>query len=418
MPPESLLRPIFTLAVTSICCSAVSAQQPKDVLQLLLQGNDKFGAQLLAQAHSETPDKNIVLAPLSLTFLLGAIQTRTEREESREEFDQVFGWGTYPVLRIPARMMLAAMEEPRIEHESPNNMLLGKSGSLGMVETESLWMTNRLLYRSPKTGPPPLDSRFKEIASRDFGLKLVNTGNMNPSESALRASRQQVGRVPEVSSRDDVWLSAGFHMRQSWENLFNGSQPAPGEFRVESGQTRKVLNIESELSKLPHMKTSEFEAVAIPCGRVQMVAVLPTSGVKIEELEKWLVAHTDALNGMNTSQLGSVTIPQFEIKTSVRLEKSLQAMGITDIFQHLDGIMPAGQSRIGDIAQNIDFGVDKHGIHADAETMIGAVYFGIPFAQDTFLVSLDRPFLFFVRDVTTNALVLTGALMDPDDSAR
>jgi len=26
--------------------------------------------------------------------------------------------------------------------------------------------------------------------------------------------------------------------------------------------------------------------------------------------------------------------------------------------------------------------------------------------------------LFFVRDVTTNALVLTGALMDPDDSAR
>jgi hypothetical protein len=123
MPPESLLRPIFTLVVTSICCSAVSAQQPRDGLRVLLQGNDKFGARLLGQAHSETPDKNIVVAPLSLTFLLGAIQSKSVREESRKEFDQVFGWGMYPALRIPARMMLAAMEEPRMEHESPNNML-------------------------------------------------------------------------------------------------------------------------------------------------------------------------------------------------------------------------------------------------------------------------------------------------------
>jgi len=50
--------------------------------------------------------------------------------------------------------------------------------------------------------------------------------------------------------------------------------------------------------------------------------------------------------------------------------------------------------------------------------MIGASYFGIPFAQDTFHVSIDRPFLFFVREKTTNALVLTGALMDADDAAR
>jgi serine protease inhibitor len=416
MPSESLLRPIFILVVASICCSAVSAQQPKDGLRVLLQGNDKFGVRLLGQAHSETPEKNIVVAPLSLTFLLGAIQNKSVREESRKEFDQVFGWGIDPALRIPARMMLAAMEEPRMEHESENNMLLGKSRS--MVESESLWMTNRLLYRSAKTGPPLLDSRFMKSASRDFGLKLVNTGNVNPSESALRASRRQVGRVPAVSPRDSVWLSAGFHMRQSWENLFNGSQPKPGEFRLESGQTRKVLNIESELEKFPHVKTDQFEAVEIPCGRVQMVAVLPAPGMKIQELEKWLVAHTDALNSMGTSQYGSVTVPQFEIKTSMRLEKSLKAMGITDIFQHLDGIMPTGQSRIADIAQNIDFGVDKHGIHADAETMIGAVYFGILSAQDTFHVSIDRPFLFFVREKTTNALVLTGALMDPDDAAR
>jgi len=417
MPPEFALRSTLTLALFCICCSTVPAQEQKDGLRVLLQGNDRFGLRLLEQMHSATPDENIVVAPLSLTILLGAIQTNSEREESRKEFDQVFGWGMYPELRIPARMMLAAMEKPRMERESPHNMkLTGKPGSI--VESESLWIVNRLLYRSPKSGQPLLDSHFMESASRNFGLKLVNTGDRKPSESALRASRGQVGRVPAASPADDVWLSAGFHMRQSWEDLFGGSRPEPGEFRLEAGQTRRVLNIRSKLERLPHVKTSQFEAVAIPCGRVQMIVVLPAPSVKIQELEQWLLAHTDALNGMSSSKLGSVTFPQFEINTSMHLEKSLKAMGITDIFHHLDGIMPAGPSRVADIAQNIDFGADKDGIHADAETMIGAVYFGIPGAQDAFYVSIDRPFVFFVREMTTGALVLAGALMDPGDAAR
>ena len=417
MPPGFALRSTLTVVLFCVSCSTATAQEQKDGLRVLLQGNDRFGLRLLEQMHSATPDKNIAVAPLSLTILMGAIQTHSEREESRKEFDHVFGWGMYPELRIPARMMLAAMEKPRMEHESPYNMrLTGKPGN--MVESESLWMTNRLLYRSAKTDPPLVDAHFMESASKDFGLKLVNTGDKNPSESALRASRGQVGRVPAVSPRDEVWLSAGFHMRQSWEDLFAGSQPEPGEFRLESGQKRRVLNIQSKLERLPHMKTEQFEAVTIPCGRVQMVVVLPSPSMKIQELEQWLVTHTDALNGMNSSQLGLVTLPQFEMKSSVRLEQSLKAMGIADIFHHLDGIMPAGPARVADIAQNIDFGADKHGLHADAETMIGAVYFGIPGAQDAFYVSIDRPFVFFVRERTTGAMVLAGALMDPGDAGR
>jgi serine protease inhibitor len=118
----------------------------------------------------------------------------------------------------------------------------------------------------------------------------------------------------------------------------------------------------------------------------------------------------------------------------VHLESSLKAMGISNIFQDLDGVtrresfrnlrdssqgmLPAAQSKVTDLAQTIDFGADKHGIHADAETLIGAVPFGIISAPDTFHVQIDRPFLFFVRETTTNALLFAGALMDPGNAGR
>jgi len=428
MSQKTFLSFAIFLSVLTICMPpAVAQEKPGGGMHVLLQANDRFGIRLLQQAHSEAPERNLVVAPLSLTILLGAIQTHIESEEAMKEFDHVFGWGEYPNIRIQSRMMLAAMDDrPR---PTPR-----WHGIPEQVEPETLWIENRLLYRSPKSGLPLLDTRFAQSATRDFGLQLVNTGDKNPSEADLQSSREQVGRLPHVSPLDQVWFSSGLHMRQTWEELFMESQPAPGEFRLQSGQTRTVLRIDSQLRKLPHLKNEKLEAVALPCGRVLMIVVLPAPDMSIRELEQFLVSHPDALDGMSTSRYGSVTLPQFEAKTSAHLERSLKAMGISDIFQHLEGVtrresfrkpydfsqgmIPAVQSRVTDLAQTIDFGADKHGLHADAETLIGAVPAGILMVPDTFHVFIDRPFLFFVRETTTNALIFAGALMDTGNAVR
>jgi hypothetical protein len=313
-----------------LCSSATAQEQAGNPLQVLLRANDRFGVRLLAQAHSEAPDKNLVLAPLPLTILLGAIHTSSRRQEASQEFDRVFGWGEYPDIRIPTRMMLAAMDKPRPDGR--------KNAIPDFVEPGTLWMENRLLYRSPKNSLPLLDERFVESASRDFGLKLVNTGDKNPEASDLRKSREQVGALPQVSPLDQVWLSSGMHMRQTWEKLFMESQPAPGKFHLESGETRTVLKVESEQERFPHVKNDKLEAVELPCGRVAMIVVLPAPGTKIQALEQYLAGHPDALENLSTSRYGSVTFPQFEIKTAAHLETSLKGMGITDIFEHLDGV--------------------------------------------------------------------------------
>jgi len=417
MPPKWA---VMCSLVVALCfaCAAPAQERQLEHLQTLLRGNDQFGLQLMRRVHAGKPNDNVVIAPLSLTVLLSAIQTNSVLPGTRGQLGAAFGWGPYPSLSIPSRMVLATMDEP----------ILSSADRRPEFLRESLWITNRVVYRSPKNGPSLLDPRFTDSAKKYFGLELVNTGERLPSEADLRRSRTQTGELPKVDARDQFWFSSGTHLRQSWEELFEGNEPRDSEFQPELGFARHVKVVDSQLKELLHIKTDQFEAVVLPCGRVSMTVVLPKPGMKIGELEDLLAAHADLLNGMQKS-LGSVTLTQFEIKSKLQLADSLRAIGITEIFERLDGIermpkprdlidvtkgfSPGAQARVTDVDQTIDFAADRHGIRADAETLIGTYPLGLIMAPDVFHMTLSRPFLFFVRENTTGALVFEGALMDP-----
>ena len=65
------------------------------------------------------------------------------------------------------------------------------------------------------------------------------------------------------------------------------------------------------------------------------------------------------------------------------------------------------------VAQKTEITVDENGIRADAGTIVGGVVGGIMLTKAPFHLRLDRPFLFFIRDRATNALLFEGAVMDP-----
>ncbi|HUB52507.1 MAG TPA: serpin family protein [Terracidiphilus sp.] len=391
-------------------------------MQQFLRGNDKFGLSLLAENHARTPKKNAVVAPLSLTILLSAIEANSYRKETRQQISQIFGWDRGVEPGIPAKMVLSAMEPPKIAQTPP----AAPKPKEQPWEGESLWIANRMLYRTKKNEPPLLNKWFVQNAKELFGLELVDVGDRHPAAADLQGSRSDTGRLPEVSPLDQVWLSSGTHLRQTWEELFMESEPHPGEFKAESGQSQVVQQVDSVLEKLEYLKTDRFEAVVLPCGRVSMIAVLPRNGMKIQELEGILASEPDALNAMKPS-LGSVTMPIFTIHATMHLESAIKAMGVTDIFENLEGVArqdhrfgPKGSfdvavAKVTDVAQAIDFTADKHGIHADAETVIGAIPLGLLVGPDPFHLNLNRPFVFLVRENASGALLFAGALMDPSE---
>ena len=60
---------------------------------------------------------------------------------------------------------------------------------------------------------------------------------------------------------------------------------------------------------------------------------------------------------------------------------------------------------------NID--VDEKGTEAAAATAVGMDTGGGPSAAKEITMRLDHPFLFFVRDLDTGAVLFMGRVMDP-----
>ena len=82
------------------------------------------------------------------------------------------------------------------------------------------------------------------------------------------------------------------------------------------------------------------------------------------------------------------------------------------MFDDLGNVITIPGSSLTQVKQRIDIQVDDSGIRADAETVVGGIYGGL-IAGEPFRMKLDRPFLFLVRDLNSNALLFLGAVMDP-----
>jgi serpin B len=67
--------------------------------------------------------------------------------------------------------------------------------------------------------------------------------------------------------------------------------------------------------------------------------------------------------------------------------------------------------RLDDFEQKIYLDINEKGTEAAAVT--GALFFGSIEQPASFLLEVDRPFLFALRDERSGALVLLGVIVDP-----
>lgn len=401
------IQPLLVLKLAFTLLTAVTAGGQTNAgrgLPELIRGNERFGRKLLAQVHSAGPERNIVLSPLPLSVMLAALRTNT----TYEEIDKTFGWENLGLI-TPAHMLLAAFEKPEPRP-------CARSGSKACPEFEGEWITNTLFYHSTKSIKDPISAEFMRLATKYFGFNLVNMGDVQPRADDLRRAAKSNGVLPEVAKGNDFLISSGTHLRTTWEkNTFSLSTPYRGEFRTASGESKQVEMQDSAMSNYFYAKTESFEAAALPGDIAYMIAVLPAPGIDLEHLESELAEQSETFDAALKPRPGRVTMPSFHIRFDSHLRLPIEALGIRQVFVDLGDIVKIPKSHLREVNQKIELIVDRSGIRADANTVAGAVYGGIMSVPEPFHMRLNRPFVFLIRDQTTNALLFIGAVTDPGD---
>ena len=153
-------------------------------------------------------------------------------------------------------------------------------------------------------------------------------------------------------------------------------------------------------------------------GNLVMDVVLPNARDGLAHVEeayskgafaKWAAALS--------SQRVDVMLPRFRTSSEFELGEKLAAMGMPRAFHYPDadfsGIDGTKELFIGRVIHQAFVDVDEHGTEAAAATAVMMRAGAAPPSAKPIEFRADHPFLFFIRDPQSGAILFTGRLADP-----
>jgi serpin B len=160
----------------------------------------------------------------------------------------------------------------------------------------------------------------------------------------------------------------------------------------------------------------DYSALEMPYGRknFSMVLIVPNNNLsdfyQSFDINTWneITSTFDQMNSWNETM---VQLPKFKFDYEKKLNDQLIAMGMVDAFSpmaaDLSGISDA-DIFVSFVKQNTFVEVNEEGTEAAAVTTIGIELTSVgPY----FVV--DKPFIFAIRERTTNTLLFIGGVTNP-----
>ncbi len=110
----------------------------------------------------------------------------------------------------------------------------------------------------------------------------------------------------------------------------------------------------------------------------------------------------------------NLSMPKFEFESSFSLKKSLAEMGMPVAFSDqadFSGMTGKRDLQIAEVIHKAFVSVDEAGTEAAAATAVVMRVTSMPVKTAT--VTIDRPFIFLIRDIETGAILFVGRVVNP-----
>lgn len=356
--------------------------------------------------HAQLPrDENLFYSPHSISIALAMTYAGADGETAHE-----------------MRETLRFAREPAVLHQAFNTLdqLLASRGS-GRPGADGEPFRLRVLDRLFAQAGFPVHQAYLDDMARYYGAGVQVLDFETDAEGARRAINAWVAEVTEerieellregvVTSSTVLVLTNAVYFNAAWAEPFADELTTEADFHRLDGSVVRVPTMTSRAVATRAAQGPGWRAAELPYvgGEVAMVVVVPDDLATFEAALDGaaLVAIVDALAPGDLA----VRMPRFEMRSRFSLRETLQAMGMVRAFDDADfsRLSPADGLFVSDVVHEGFVKVDEEGTEAAAATAVIVDRVSIPFQ-----VTLDRPFLFFVRDVETGAVVFVGRVVDP-----
>ena len=157
-------------------------------------------------------------------------------------------------------------------------------------------------------------------------------------------------------------------------------------------------------------------------GGVEMFFLLPDENKSLESL----LAEHDLKNllDMSSAQYRNIewSVPKFSVHSDMDLRPVLETLGVKEAFvpgtadlsRMCDlSTLPGGTAYLSEVKQGTAFSIDEEGAEAAAYTEIAVGSGSAAPPDETITMTLNRPFLYGLRDERTGVVLFLGRMDDP-----
>ena len=256
------------------------------------------------------------------------------------------------------------------------------------------------------------------------GLRLMDFATQ-PDPSRLVINRwvedQTENRIKDllppgsIDTLTRLVLTNAIYFNAAWAKPFDAKDTKDGPFTLRDGTT-VTTSLMAGSKAASYTDAGDFAAVALPYDghELSMLLIVPDAG-KFDAVEATLsAAVVDATVKQLKSAVVTLTLPKFEFGTRYKLNDHLKALGMTDAFDSgladFSGMTGNHDLYIGLVQHNAFIKVDEKGTEAAAATAVVMPPIGIP---DYKTLTIDRPFIFLIRDHATGTILFVGRVLNP-----
>ena len=365
----------------------------------VVESSNRFGIDLF-KAVSANSDENLMLSPLSagvaLTMLLNGCNENT--------YNQIHQMLYYNNLNL---------NEINKTYQKLLCDLLSSDTDIKVAIANSSWCNNN--FNVKERYSDTLQSVFSaHIQSLDFGLSSsLDTINHWAFDNTF-------GKIPvildELKSEDVMFLMNALYFKGNWTNPFDIQNTQYKAFYTLPGNPVQTMTMLGQI-KLKIFEGDGYLAVELPYGNANysMVILLPENDLDscIHTLNfpiwKQITNYFDTTNQISEVR---ISLPRFTFSCKYLLNDQLKALGMTEAFSpnlaNLSGISDA-PIYVSLVSQDAFIEVNEKGTEGAAITIIEITY-GEPDYEE---IKINKPFLFAIREKTTQTLLFIGKVVRP-----
>jgi len=387
-------------------------------LTALVEGNDAFALDIYQTLKN---DGNIFFSPYSISIALAMTYAGARGSTEQQMADTLH-------FTLPQERLHPAFNSLDMELSQRGQGAKGKDDKgfrLNIVN--AIWGQKGFTFLQD----------FLDTLAENYGagIRLLDFRSApEPSRITINdwVSEQTEGRIKDLIPRGAInpltrlVLTNAVYFNAAWQYPFHKEATADDTFHLLNG-SQVTVPMMHQTEHFGYAEGSDYQAVELPYdgNELSMLILLPQSGQ--------FTAFEESLNASKVSGITqnldfkkvSLTMPKFEFTSDFGLARSLGDMGMpvaftppmadacSPTYANFSGMDGKCDLYITDVIHKAFVSVDEAGTEAAAATAVIMGVTSIPMPEPLITMTIDRPFVFLIRDIQTGTILFIGRVMNP-----